>query len=221
MELLAEGPHEAARLDALRRCHVVGTEPEEAFDALAELAAIVCDTPIALVSLVDETRLWFKSRIGFEHDSVPRELSYCDRAIRGDDVFVVHDISKDPEVAHHPLVAGPPHLRFYAGAPLRTSSGFNLGTLCVVDRIPRRLSERQLQALRTLARHVVDELESRADAALLRHELRTPLTSIRGALGLLASGAMGELGPEARNLVTIAERNAVRLVGVINGMLDK
>jgi GAF domain-containing protein len=211
---------EGERIDALRRCRVVDTEPEEVFDALAQLAAIVCGTPIALISLVDETRLWFKSRIGFPLASLPRELSYCDRVIRGDGVLVVNDITRDAKMADHPLVTGSAHLRFYAGAPLRTSQGFNLGALCVVDRVPRELSELQLQALRTLARQVVDELESRAAAATLRHELRTPLTSIRGALGLLASGAMGELTADARQLLTVAERNAVRLAGVINGMLE-
>ena len=214
------GIGEVGRLAALQRCRVVDTEPEEAFDALAQLAALVCGTPVALISLVDESRLWFKSRVGLGIASLPRELSYCDRAIRGDDVFVVNDIARDAEFSQHPLVSGPTQLRFYAGAPLRTSGGFNLGTLCVADRVPRALSVRQLDALRTLARQVVDELESRAAAVTLRHELRTPLTSIRGALGLLASGAMGELTPDAQQLVAVAERNAVRLAAVINEMLE-
>jgi len=340
---------EAERLTALARYGILDTTPEEAFDELVGLAASVLQVPVALISLVDESRQWFKARIGLDKASTSREVSFCAHAIHDDDVFVVSDALNDPRFFDNPLVTGEPKIRFYAGAQLTTPDGHNLGTLCVIDRHPRVLTCEQRSALRSLAHQVVMQLElrrqvaertsaereldrffdlsidllciagfdghfrrlnpafetafgySRAEmierpfvefvhpddraktlaeldrlragqqtvhfenryicrdgsakwiawtaspspeagliyaaardvserhevermkndfVATVSHELRTPLTSIHGSLGLLASGVMGELSGEARQMVIVAERNSVRLMTLINEILD-
>jgi signal transduction histidine kinase len=226
---------ERERLAALERYRILDTTPEEAFDEVAQLASILCDTPIALISLVDATRQFFKARVGLEAVQTPREVSFCAHAIHGDDVFVVQDALADPRFAENALVLGDPKIRFYAGALLRSPEGFRLGTLCVIDRKPRDLDQAHRIALLALARQVMAQLELRRrmeDArreierlkkdfvSLVSHELRTPLTSIRGSLGLLTSGVMGELTAEARQTVEVAERNSVHLMTLINNILD-
>ncbi|HEX8408242.1 MAG TPA: ATP-binding protein [Thermoanaerobaculia bacterium] len=340
--------HESERLCALDRYAILDTTPEAAFDELVQLASTVSGAPIALIGLIDSTRVWFKSRLGLARQETARTISLCAHAICDDGVFVVRDALADPRFADNPLVVDEPHIRFYAGAPLTTPDGHNLGTLCVIDREPRDLDRPQRTALAALARQVVVQLELRrqimektiaerelrqseartrsiienAIGALITiaeggaiesvnpaaeqifgygakeliggrfrtllgnfecagalgrvvecegtrkdgttftcelslfefyttddqrhfaahmldvserhavermkkdfistvsHELRTPLTSIRGSLGLLASGVMGELPSDAREMVTVAERNSVRLIALINDILD-
>jgi PAS domain S-box-containing protein len=156
---------ECARLAALQRYAVLDTEPEEAFEELVRLAATICDAPIALISLLDETRQWFKARVGMEPQETPREISFCGHAIHQPDVFIVHDAQLDPRFADNPLVTGEPRIRFYAGAPLLTPEGHALGTLCVIDRRRRVISDAQKNALRALARQVVTQLELRRQIA--------------------------------------------------------
>ncbi|HZD25937.1 MAG TPA: sensor domain-containing diguanylate cyclase, partial [Alphaproteobacteria bacterium] len=131
------------------------------FDRFTALAGAVFETPIALISFVDESRQWFKSRIGFEPPETPREDAFCAHAIQGDAVFVVPDAAADPRFADNPLVTGGPAVRFYAGAPLLTPEGANVGALCVMDRRPRDLDGTQRQVLADLAALVVRELELR------------------------------------------------------------
>src|SRR4051812_12962156 len=152
---------ESARLRALQRYEILDTPPERPFDDLATLAARLCDAPIALVSFVAGDRQWFKARLGIDVDGSPRDISFCAHAIEQDDVFVVADAEKDARFAENPLVTGPPNIRFYAGAPLETVDGHALGTLCVIDRVPRDLTGAQLEGLRALARQVVSQLELR------------------------------------------------------------
>jgi formate hydrogenlyase transcriptional activator len=165
---------ESARLRALQRYEILDTPPERPFDDLATLAARLCDAPIALVSFVAGDRQWFKARLGIDVDGSPRDISFCAHAIEQDDVFVVADAEKDARFAENPLVTGPPNIRFYAGAPLETVDGHALGTLCVIDRVPRDLTGAQLEGLRALARQVVSQLELRrtknSDAAQRRAE---------------------------------------------------
>ena len=149
------------RLDALRSYEILDTQPEPAFDRLAQLAAQICQTPLAAITLVDEKRQWFKAKVGFTEGETPREIAFCAWAVRQPDLFVVPDASKDERFATNPLVTHAPHIRFYAGAPLVTQEGHGLGTLCVVDRVPRALTPEQEQALRVLGREVVSELELR------------------------------------------------------------
>ncbi|HEU5316015.1 MAG TPA: GAF domain-containing protein, partial [Chloroflexota bacterium] len=153
---------ETERLKALAAYDVLDTPAEQAFDDIALLAAHICHAPIALVSLVDEARQWFKARVGMDLTETPREVAFCAHAINTpDDLFVVPDSHEDPRFADNPLVIGQPHLRFYAGAPLVTPDGHAVGTLCVIDRHPRRLDREQAAALRVLAREVTAQLELR------------------------------------------------------------
>lgn len=153
--------HEAARLAALRTLAVLDTEAEPQLDNLTQLAADLLGLPIALVSLVDADRQWFKSRVGLGATQTPREHAFCAHAIHGTDVFVVNDATEDPRFADNPLVTGDPNIRFYAGAPLVTREGHALGTLCVIGDAPRDCSGKEARILEALARQVMTLLEYR------------------------------------------------------------
>ena len=169
--MIAMTPHmppvEAARLEALHGCGVLDTPPEAEYDGLARLAAAICGTPIALVSLVDRGRLWLKARAGVESTETPRDGSFCDYAIATPGPFVVPDAAADERFRDNPLVVGELGVRFYAGVPVTDSEGFALGALCVLDRVPRELSTFQVGALVTLAGQVAVLLESRRQVARL------------------------------------------------------
>ena len=152
---------EKRRLKVLWQYEVLDTIPEALFDDLTELAASICEAPIALISLVDEKRQWFKAKVGTTLTETSRDVSFCAHAIRQSDLFIVPDATKDERFAGNPLVTSDPKIRFYAGAPLITADGYALGTLCVIDKVPRELRSEQKQALRILARHVVSQLELR------------------------------------------------------------
>ncbi len=153
--------NERKRLNVLWQYEVLDTVPEELFDDLTELAARICEAPIALISLVDEDRQWFKSKVGTTLSETSRDVSFCAYAIKHAGLFIVPDASKDERFAQNPLVKSDPKIRFYAGAPLITPDGYALGTLCVLDTVPRELRPDQQQALAILARHVVSQLELR------------------------------------------------------------
>ena len=174
--------NEERRLAALKRCSVLDTEAEQAFDDLTRLASELCEAPIALVSLVDETRQWFKSRVGLDASETPREQALCGYTILGDEPLVIEDATRDPRTRDNPLVTGELNLRFYAGIPLTLSSGECLGSLCVIDTKPRSITPTQLANLEALARQASSQLELRRE----RTEAREALNASRDAQKKLA-----------------------------------
>ncbi|MET1022999.1 MAG: GAF domain-containing sensor histidine kinase [Pseudoxanthomonas sp.] len=182
-------PNEGLRLEALRSYGILDTPREAAFDDITQLAAMICNAPMALISLVDKDRQWFKSNVGLGAEQTPLDASICAHTILQDEVFVVNDTLGDPRFIHNPLVSGDPHLRFYAGAVLRTPDGLALGSMCVLDTVPRQLAPQQLQALTALARQAMAQMELRRMLTLAQeanryrarlmaiagHDLKTPL----------------------------------------------
>jgi len=155
-------PHtEAARLAVLSKYQILDTPPEQRFDDITQLAAQICETPIALISLVDNCRLWYKSKIGIDTSETLRDASFCSYAIEQPDVLIVPDTLEDERFVDNPLVVSDPKLRFYAGAPLITVEGYALGTLCVIDYVPHQITLVQKQALQALSRQVIAQLELR------------------------------------------------------------
>lgn len=159
--------NEAARLNALRRYAILDTAPEQPFDDLTRLAAGICGTPIAVISLIDADRQWFKAKVGLSVTETSRDISFCAHTLLQTDLFVVRDALADDRFATNPLVTSDPKIRFYAAAPLVTPEGYVLGTLCVIDHVPRDLSVEQRDALRALSRQVVSQLELRRHVAMM------------------------------------------------------
>jgi GAF domain-containing protein len=196
--------NEKKRLKVLWQYEVLDTVPEEMFDDLTELAARICEAPMALISLVDEDRQWFKSKVGLTVDETSRDVSFCAHAIRQEGLFIVPDATQDPRFAHNPLVTADPKIRFYAGAPLITPDGHALGTLCVIDIVPRELSPEQGRALSILARHVMTQLELRRHARELaaahnaREATRAELEKARAEIATLKREMAKSNGSAAR-----------------------
>jgi signal transduction histidine kinase len=230
--------NEPARLAALHDTQVLDTAPEEDFDDIALLASEICGTPMGLVSLVDHERQWFKARIGVDVETVRRELSFCAFTITGQAVLEVPDATEDERFADNPFVVADGGIRFYAGAPVVLDGTHSVGTVCVVDHVPRKLSDQQKRALRSLARHAAVQLDLRRYArhageiaerlrqldrmkdsflATVSHELRTPLSSIRGYLEILLEGEFD--ADTSRHFLTVMERNSDRLQRLIEELL--
>ena len=241
--------NEQERLEALRRYGVLDTAAEADFDAITSLLSAICETPIALVSLVDRDRQWFKSSVGLDASETPRDLAFCAHAILQDEVMIVPDATQDSRFADNPLVLEEPKIRFYAGAPLVTPGNLAIGTLCAIDIKPRKLSASQLQAIKTLSRHVVTLLELRLKLqetqqlnqqlqasrialekmtiqrnqlfANINHEMRTPLSAIMGFTRRLQKRIQNEQVPSyvPEGLAMIA--NAAESLGtLVDDVLD-
>ena len=177
--------NETERLAALKEYHILDTGTEQSYDDIVILAAHICKVPIAMVSLVDEVRQWFKSKVGVDQQQTSRDVAFCAHAILQNEPFTVPDATKDRRFAGSALVTGEPHIRFYAGIPLINPEGLALGTLCVVDRQPRRLSTAQLKALQALSRQVMALLELRRVSTHLADALNHVKT-LRGLLPICA-----------------------------------
>lgn len=157
--------NEAERISAVRRYQILDTPPDGTFDRITALASELFDVPIALVTIVDEDRIWFKSRCGLDAvQEIPRDRGLCASAILQDAPYVVEEARRDPRTLANPLVRGQFGLQFYAAAPLRTTDGYRLGTLCIIDREPRVFSPRQADVLDRLSHIVMDEMELRLGA---------------------------------------------------------
>lgn len=226
-------PSEAARLAAVRRYAILDTPLDGAFDRVTRLAARCFGVPISIVSIVDHDRIWFKSHHGIDVEETRREPGLCASAILQYVPWIVSDAEVDPRTLTNPLVCGELGLRFYAGVPLTTSDGYNLGTLNVIDTKPRQVSEEEIATLQDLAAIVVDELEvrlaargeqqrldrERADFVVTAaHELRTPLAAVYGAAKLLARSDLGDDGSREKLLAVIADESE-RLAAVVGEIL--
>ncbi len=198
--LIPSTPYEEARLCALQTLDVLDTAPEEAFDRITRLARTVLRVPIVLVSLIDRERQWFKSKQGLDATEAPRDISFCTRAIEQTGPLIVPDAQLDPRFAHNPLVTGPPHVRFYIGAPLTSRDGYNLGTLCCIDTEPRNPTDEQVAILQDLARVVMDAMELRQ------------LATTDGLTGAMTRRAFEE---SARRDVALAHRNGRPLTCIL------
>ena len=176
---------ERERLEALRHFKVLDTDPEEAFDDITRLASYICQTPSALISFVDADRQWFKSRVGFEPQESSRDVSFCAHAILQPGPTVVRDTLDDERFKDNPYVLSAPYIRFYAGAPLVSTEGFKLGTLCVLDSVPRILFPDQAAALQLLSKQVMALLDMRRTVAYLESALNEKRARVEELEGLL------------------------------------
>lgn len=225
--------NEAERLDKLRSLDILDTLEEEAYDDLTFLAAKICQTPISLVSLIDDSRQWFKSHYGLDARQTPREQAFCAHTINQNDVLIVENTELDDRFRDNPLVTGPPYIKFYAGAPLMLENDIRVGTLCVIDTKSKILSEDQKSSLRALSRQVTAQLNLRLrlkemlalDKAkdeflsVVSHELRTPMTSLHGSLKILEYESKS-IDASIRPMVDIAVRNSDQLLKIVNDILD-
>ncbi len=177
--------NEAERLAALKEYHILDTGTEQSYEDITILASHICKVPIAMISLVDEARQWFKSRVGLKEQQTSRDAAFCAHAILQNEPLIVRDATKDRRFAGSALVTGEPHIRFYAGFPLINPEGLALGTLCVVDRQPRRISADQLKTMRALARQVMTLLELRRVSARLADAL-DQVKTLQGLLPICA-----------------------------------
>ena len=229
---------EKDRLEVLLKYNILDTLAQVEFDTLTSLASYICQTPIALISFVDEHRQWFKSKIGLDATETSRDLAFCSHAILQNEVFIVNDALQDERFQDNPLVVGGPCVRFYAGAPLITPSKQRVGTLCVIDHVPRQLTPEQTLALQSLAMYVVnqmelkltiDSLENAVESsknsvkkqeiflANISHEIRTPMNGILGFIELLKDTSLTE---KQTRYVSIINKSANSLLDLINDILD-
>ena len=236
--------NDTARLAELYRFDILDTSPEESFDRLTALVALTFDTPIALVTFVDKDRNWFKSKVGFPVDELPRNTGFCAHTIMNEEIMVVPDAAQDVRFANDDAVAGPAAVRFYAGAPLVLSSGFRPGTLCMMDTRPRPsgLSEREAEILKGFAALVVrviecrqefmsektdlfDELQNAQSAKqqflqMLSHELRTPLNAVLGFSAMIAAAPENRVAQKYREYAEDIGQAGDHLLDLVDGMLD-
>ncbi len=226
--------NESERLAALERYGILDTETEELFDSIAKIAATICDAPVALITLVDEKRQWFKAAVGLGIPETSRDVAFCAHAIlEPNKLLIVPDSTKDERFHDNPLVTGEPKVRFYAGAPIVTSDQHALGSLCVIDYQPRKLSHRQQDALRKLSIQVCANLDLRIQAkrlqqlnetknrlfSVISHDLRSPLYSMISLIELLSDDEGGFSEAEKAKFVQHLQNNAETTLQIAENLL--
>jgi len=231
----AELPNrENERLEALIRYEVLDSEDEKVFDELTQLASEICGTSISLISLVDQNRQWFKSRVGLAAKETERSIAFCSHAILQDDVFEVENALDDERFHDNPLVTNDPNIRFYAGAPLVTPDGYRLGTLCVIDDEPHTLNAFQIKALKILSNQVISQLEVRLNArrlermmkdkeklyATLAHDLRSPFNGVLNLSKILSERAEQLTPEQIVNISTEILNSSVSLFQTMDEILQ-
>lgn len=214
--------NESARLRNLYSYQLLDTLPEQSYNDLVSIAANICNTPISLVSLVDKDRCWFKAKLGLDQSEAPRKIAYAAHAInQPDEIMVIEDALKDERFFDCPLVLDDPPMRFYAGTPLVSDDGFALGTLCVIDKVPRQLTAEQIQTLKKLANQIVAQFELRKKMLEIEqlnnqlntayqemesfsysvaHDLKAPLKGMQGYIQLLQEEYIGQLDEDAQEM---------------------
>ncbi len=235
-------PRESERLESLKSYFVLDTDAEEEIDSLTHLASEICETPISLVSLVDNDRQWFKSKIGLEVNETSRDLAFCAHAINEtEDFFIIEDARKDNRFFDNPLVENAPFVIFYAGCVLRSDQFLPLGTLCVIDHTPRKLSDKQIRSLKTISRQIMnllnykkslriqDELrlqlfqknqELESFASIAAHDLKSPLTNIMGAANVFSQIYSKHIDDKGKQLISSIEKSGKQLRSLIDGLLE-
>ena len=226
--------NESDRQANLDLYEILDTFPEEAFDAITSIAAHICGTPIALISLIDKDRQWFKSHHGLSVSETPRDFAFCAHAIlEPDQLFVVEDAQLDNRFFDNPLSTGDPNVIFYAGAPLVSSEGFPLGTLCVIDNKPHTLNSDQRKALADLSSQVIAQMELRRNlkelkskneelsryAHLISHDLRSPMQSIYQLSKIIAKESEGNLSEKAEKAMAQLQKKALQSQELVDGIL--
>lgn len=226
--------NEISRLKALYQYDVLDTDAEQVFDDLTELASEICGTPIALISLIDQDRQWFKSKVGLSASETSRDIAFCAHAIHQEDIFAVSDTLLDERFKDNPLVTDDPSIRSYFGAPLITPEGYAIGTLCAISDKPNKLSDRQLNALKILGRQVIAQLQLRLKVkevelanmhkteflSNLSHELRTPLNAIISFSQLMLFDRKYELPKKHMQYLKHLDFSGKRLLDLVNSVLD-
>ncbi|MGD1890925.1 MAG: ATP-binding protein [Cyclobacteriaceae bacterium] len=234
-------PNESARLDELESYSILDTLPDTDYDNLTAIASEICSTPISLISLIDTNRQWFKSHHGLEVSETPREYSFCAHAIEiPNQVFVVPDARRDKRFLDNPLVTGDPFIVFYAGVPLVTENGLPLGTLCIIDKKPRRLTESQKQSLEALANQVMKLLELRKSkhklqranqqleeknqmlekfAQLAATDIKSPLNNIRTVYTTFLKKYQDKLDSQGVRFISSIKKSTLRLTNLVDGLL--
>lgn len=235
MKIAPPTADEAARLKALYDYEVLDTEAEKMFDDLTQLASQICDAPITLISLIDPNRQWFKSKVGIDTEETSRDIAFCAHAIHQKEIFEIPDTLQDKRFFDNPLVTSAPNIRFYAGTPLVSQDGHAIGTLCVIDDKPNKLTKEQRQALEVLGRSVISQMELRQKIKELKqanehkteflsnmsHELRTPLNAIIGFSRLMSDDIKHQKLPaKFSEYLGHIDYSGRRLLSVVNSVID-
>jgi signal transduction histidine kinase len=233
---------ELERLNSLRSYLVLDSESDKEIDCLTELASEICDTPISLVSLVDSDRQWFKSKVGLQASETSRDIAFCAHAIvQSEEMFIIEDATKDDRFFDNPLVVNAPLVIFYAGVVLKSDTNYPLGTLCVIDNKPRKLSDKQIRALKTIARQIMNLLnykkvlrmekelrvqlshknqELESFAAIAAHDLKSPLINIMSIINLFSKTYELQIEAKGRVMLDLIEKSTKRLSLMIDGLLQ-